>query len=865
MIGDGALLNFKMIKKNKIIHSHLTIIFYCLSFLIPALSFFIYFACHHFDILTVDLGQQYVDFFAFLRRNLFTHPARLIYSFQNGLGGSMIGTDAYYLLSPFNLIFFFFSQNLLPFAILLIISLKIGTAGLTSYYYWQNKGNHFNALAASLAYSLSGYVIANHFNLMWLDSVYLLPLLIKAIADVLNKRKSHLLLITFLLWLTNFYTGLMALFFGFLYFLSKFIIDKNKDKAILGSYLKKSILASFSAAFVLLPTFFEMLAGKANSSANWSFSWQFNPFNELSKLSVGAYNFTEMQTGMPNIYFTLAFTLITLLYFMSHKFTLKQKISNACLLLFLLLSLCFTPLVLLWHLGQFPIWYPARFSFVLIFFCLDLAMQFLDSKDQILLWQKILLAILGLALIIFWYVKEKQFAFLNETSLILSTLFVVLALLYIAFVHNLININKYFLIIIVLLETITNLILSLNNLSYQKNSDYQKFAQNMNQVTSSLNKKDHGFYRLEKNFYRSDDDSFTGNYNGLASFNSTTSAAVLTYLSKLGYLHNSNSVTNDGATPISDALLGIKYYVVPNYDNMVKAKARMRYDNVNNRQDIFNGLSQNFKQLTLIHNQNALPIIALTTYPLSSIKLHTDEPLQNQEAVLKQILHSKSNFIRDLIWPDSHLINASGYPGGWRQYNQKKAFKKSMVTFVLSLKNNRSYYLELPDGLDENEASLFINHKQVSLEVRDDQNHLINIGTGAPGKKAYLAFVLKQKHLDLNAANLWSIDTQLLNKKIKQFKQKQPKFRQTSSLTLSSNVFTTKRKQTLVSSIPYSPNWLLFDQHHLLVKQKYNHTFLKTVLPAGKHQLKLVYLPFTLLIGILLSLVSLVIIIKDYY
>lgn len=193
--------------------------YYWISFLIPTIAFFTYFACNNFNILTVDLGQQYVDFFAFLRRNLFSHPLELIYSFNNGMGNSMIGSNAYYLLSPFNLLIFLFSPGNIPVAILTIISLKIGSCGLTSYYYWKKQNiNQFYSLAASIAYALSGYVIANHFNLMWLDSIILLPLLINAIDQILSEENNHLILATFGLWVTNFYTGIMSLFSVFCIF-----------------------------------------------------------------------------------------------------------------------------------------------------------------------------------------------------------------------------------------------------------------------------------------------------------------------------------------------------------------------------------------------------------------------------------------------------------------------------------------------------------------------------------------------------------------------------------------------------------------------------------------------------------------------
>lgn len=279
-----------------------------MSFILPGLIFFSYFFYTKNGVLTVDLGQQYVDFLAFFRHNLFTHPLNLIYSFSNGLGGSMLATDAYYLLSPFNLLLFLFPQSFLPKAILLIITLKIATAGLTSYYYWKQKISDFYALAASATYALSGYVISNHYNLMWLDSVLLLPLLIDGIDKVLKGEKNHLVLITFLLWFTNFYTAFMVLFFGLLYLLTQiFFIDKEKRWSVFWDYLKRSAFGSFLDAFLLLPVFVEMLQGKAASSAQWSWGFQFAPYDELAKFATGAYNFHEMQEGMPGVYIALPF------------------------------------------------------------------------------------------------------------------------------------------------------------------------------------------------------------------------------------------------------------------------------------------------------------------------------------------------------------------------------------------------------------------------------------------------------------------------------------------------------------------------------------------------------------------------------
>lgn len=255
---------------------------YWLAFLLPTCIFASYFLYRGQEILTVDLGQQYIDFLSFYKNNLLSNPLNFIFTFSNGLGSSFIGTSAYYLNSPFNLLLLLFSNSSLPMAILLIISLKVGTIGLSSFFYFQNFFNGDNkifALAASLAFALSGYIISYNLNLMWLDSLILLPLLLDAVDKLFDQKKHYfyLTMITFLLWLTNFYTGFMVLFFGLLYFITT-LINRSFSKKIVLHYFTKSLLGTTLAAFILLPAFFEILNGKIKSDTTLSLGFQFAPY-----------------------------------------------------------------------------------------------------------------------------------------------------------------------------------------------------------------------------------------------------------------------------------------------------------------------------------------------------------------------------------------------------------------------------------------------------------------------------------------------------------------------------------------------------------------------------------------------------------
>ena len=145
-----------------------------LSFLLPGLLVAFYFAIRgafpfgSSSVLTVDLGQQYIDFFAYLRQTLLGNPGQLFYAFNKGLGGDMFGVFAYYLLSPFNLLVVLFPADLLDVAVFVIMILKISTAGLTMG--WYAKCHAITGLMIptfGLAYALSGWMLANSFNLMW--------------------------------------------------------------------------------------------------------------------------------------------------------------------------------------------------------------------------------------------------------------------------------------------------------------------------------------------------------------------------------------------------------------------------------------------------------------------------------------------------------------------------------------------------------------------------------------------------------------------------------------------------------------------------------------------------------------------------
>ena len=77
-----------------------------------------------------DADGQYSSYFAFYQ-DVMLHGEDGLYSFEKVLGGSLAGFFAYYLTSPFNLLFLLFPGEKIPLAFDLMVLLKLSTCALT--------------------------------------------------------------------------------------------------------------------------------------------------------------------------------------------------------------------------------------------------------------------------------------------------------------------------------------------------------------------------------------------------------------------------------------------------------------------------------------------------------------------------------------------------------------------------------------------------------------------------------------------------------------------------------------------------------------------------------------------------------------
>lgn len=521
-----------------------------IAFICPAVIFNLVFIAIHKEALTYDLGMQYIDFLAFFKRNIL-HPSQFIYSFQNGLGGSMLGTAAYYLMSPLNLLLVLCPQRWLAIGIQILISIKLGFISMSSYYAWSQKYKRF-VMPMALSYALCGYTAGNWFNIMWLDSLYLLPLLLLSIDHLISGKKNHLILWTALLAITNFYTGWMSLLFGLLYYATRLNYKHVKQ------YVYKSLAGGLASAVILIPAAGDLMLGKTtNHHAKFSWGLMFKPYDFLT--TQVAMNYTPdvlMKTNIPALYFGTLVLTLGLAYFVNHRIDIKKRIANGVLLIFMLISCIWTPLVLLWHLGQFPIWYPVRFSFVISWLMIDLALKNLNAKPDKQV--KITVLVIWLILVTLIIIYAPKIALDTKAKpLIIDGLIGITGFLGLITV---VNINELEIASwIQVLDVAVNFVLVVAHMGGLNLGEYQRFIDNLPEIHDTY------LTRTGRGFARSSNDSFSGNFNSDSIFNSVYNADATQFERNLGYARVSDGhITNFGQTEFAKSFLSESRYLKTN-------------------------------------------------------------------------------------------------------------------------------------------------------------------------------------------------------------------------------------------------------------------------------------------------------------
>ena len=440
---------------------HSKALLYMMSALLPMMTMLIvwfFMGSYPFgnkSLMAVDFGQQYISFFGLLKNAVFSGDlSSLSYSFTKSLGGDMIGVLGYYLMSPFNIFYIILPFQHYGLAVFLTIWLRYGAIGFSFAHLLvkRYKGAESKIWMVPLfatAYALSGMLVSYQMNVIFYDAMIMLPLVIIYLEKLLDGEAPYPY--AFVLGLTvllQFYMGYMISIFVVLYacyYVSpRLSIEgdwKQKLKTFIHPLFKAfiySVLGVATASILLVPVFFNLLEskGQVGDAMRFSFAFQINPLDILSKLSIGGFDTTSGWSAgpnLPNIYIGALGFIGFILFFSSTKILKERRWSAGIVTLIFLISFVNEFVSKIWHMGQNPAGFFFRFSWLFSFFMLILAYQVLKEKIETSRQGKLIsIALLVLSAI---YLYTKEFTYLpkkqpeNLTQFISSNYVIFLLLL----------------------------------------------------------------------------------------------------------------------------------------------------------------------------------------------------------------------------------------------------------------------------------------------------------------------------------------------------------------------------------------------------------------------------------------------------
>lgn len=844
--------------------------FLLFAFLMPILIMGVYFAYRGMapfgssSILTVDLGQQYVDFFAYFRHSLLHHPSSFLYSFSKGLGGEMLGTNAYYLFSPLNLLLLPFTGKSLSAGILILLLVKYGLASLSFAWLLQREKLQSGSrlVAFGTAYALMGWMIANQLNLLWLDALFLLPVVIAGVLQITRQKGSRLFIIAMACtMMDNYYMAWMIALFALLFFIWQLSRNDNpfKQKLILGGHVViDGVVSALLASWMLLPSIYALMQSKGNyteTQLKWHF--EYPPFKILAKLVPGSFDFSQMPSGQPNIYVGALCLIGACLYFFYYHDRWQAKLSAGLISVFMLVSFCWPPLDLLWHLGQYPVWYPSRFSFVWCFWIIWLAATTLQPEFQLKKRESLIAAVSIAIFTVILLFAQKQVSYIEPAEIFIETGFLLIGICLLMFNYQQspVLINSLFCLLIVV-DVATNAFVSLNQISYVSQAEFGNYTTALNSGINKIKHKGTGFYRVGKNFMRTKDDPFQSDFYGGDHFGSTMEPNISHFMGAIGNPEGDGYITYTNGTKVTDTLLGFRYYMAARNNGYSGGNAVLPLTST--RPDWkHEAIVGQTKLITVKENKDVLPLAFGASRDIVNFRSLTLDPLAYQSQIF-QTLAGRGNQpsffqVQNFDHVDFNNVNSAQQITG-TTFRRKKSGKAASVVLHFRPTTNNSYYLTLGPSVKD-VANISINDHPLHQYSTYRDTIVINAASHVKNQDVAIRLDLKKRTMWLQNVSLYRLNQKSFVK-CRRILQSSPIHITKLHENRLSGWVNMKDNQVLMTTIPYDAGWHVKVDGHPVATEKVLNTFLVVSMTKGKHQVSLTFWPPFLNLGLGITIIT---------
>ena len=785
-----------------------------------------------------DVKGQYFEYWIYMK-NAFMGKDSFIYSFTKSIGGNVFGIWAYYLLSPYNILFLISKPESYIDIFTLMTYLKILSASLALYAFSKYKTqNNQIKIFASIAYGLMGYVVAYQMNIMWLDGVILLPIIAIGVIKIIKENKFNTYIISLALALiTNFYIGFEIFLFICMYFIYELILseEKNKFKTILRFALYTAISIGI-ASIIIVPTYFVIKGGKGAGLAiakSDILKRNFKFIEFLPKFLIGSETKSQIYgNGTPIAYCGILTLVLTEIFLLSQKIKVKEKILTIVFIVMMILIMNNKLLNLIFHGLKETTGYPYRYAFCISFLLILTALRTGNYIKEIEVPKLVIIFLINLLIGIFMLMQNYKFI---ETQYITISMMIAATYIVTILIDKKINIMPL-IGVILCIELLINYTFTFKELEDNEakiNTYMRNYAEFKNPVKEIID-NDKEFYRMEKtsNFYLND--SLMLNYKGISHSSSTFDKNVSDLLKKIGYSYYMDWPSyGRGNTIITDMLFNIKYKI-SNHEDEEYFKNERTYG-----------------KHYLLKNEKYLPLGFASDGYIKKIE-ESKSPFEIQNKILNNLTNSNEKYFKDVQVKETKYNNINKISDN--EYQRKD--ESSNIELKINEIDNKNlyFYIDTNYELDNPAFKIYVNDEFYDNYAGAAKNGILNINNKNKVNNIKIYFMTNEK-INIKEIQIKGIDK-------KEFETAYTKIQQSTNnikyknetLTMDVNA---NKDGYLNIIIPNEDSWQIKIDGKT-VKQLPDSEFISVKINQGQHKIVMQYKLKGRKIGILLLVLSVI-------
>ena len=796
------------------------------GFLIPTLAMVIAFAVNEVSpfgdrgILIIDSLHQYLPFFTEFHEKL-VNSESLRYSFGGGLGINFWATFAYYFASPLNFLIVLFPTSMMMEAMALLVVLKIGlSGGLFSYYLSRrNKDRNYTPILFGCMFALSNFMIGYYFNLMWLDSIAVLPLVMIGIEQITEGKSGKVFAasLSFALF-SNYYIGFMLCVFSCLYFLMLWCI---KRKESIKKFFRSCVnfgwyaLSGGIAAIVLVPAY--MALGMTESTSGNTFPEQIKMYTGLfSQLTqhfaaVEPITIADTQVGL-NAYCGVLVMILVILYALDKHISLKKRIGYLVLTAFLYVSFDVNVLNYIWHGFHTQNGLPNRFAFIYIAMLLVISYDVFQHIRILPVWRVALAALLPIvAVSITTYTKTGDFAwYVYAVTLALLAVYLIWILLY--------RLGKKRALVI------RNVIIGIGVAEMAASAVYgvccngtvskSSYVEEQTAYRKMIERRDEQklFYRTEMDSQRMRNANMFLGGNGMVLFSSTMPAATVDLCKALGIEARTNKNGYIGVTKLFNDVFGIDYIVSKENTETLYQFERVDYEEPDG----------------LFYNDDALSLGFMVDENVKNWDIRSGTPMEVQN----QFINLTTGY-EPIIKLDRTVDLVDG------------------EACTLKLPAGSQVYAQLMTSVEKLEVST----PEYQKTYNNYNNQMYNLGCMEEDQLANITATFKEGQTGPVQLRIYICHQDEYEKVYEALAKEQMEITSFKDDHIEGTI-TAANPRTLMFSIPYDDGWKITVDGKEAEQYRIGEALMGIDLEAGTHQIVLAYTPPGLWIGSLLTIIS---------